>query len=119
MIRCRHGENVQIGEVAKNITPRGFAEVGPGCVPSPLLECSGRTLGGFWGTSCHCHKFKFHCGKITRMLVEADARELASDAKALEIGVSAEMNIAAKHTCANQGKLDSFAHDRERSVVEL
>ena len=53
------------------------------------------------------------------MLVQAEAGELAGDAEALEIGVGAQVNIAAEHAGPDQGDLDRFGIGGFQSWVRL
>ena len=46
------------------------------------------------------------------MVVEAEARELAGNAEALQIGVSPQVNVAAEHAGADEGDFDGGIHPK-------
>jgi hypothetical protein len=72
-----------------------------------IFEGSGGFEGRFFRTRGHGHQVKLHGCQITGVLIKAHACQLSSDAKALEIRISAGVDISSKHTCSDEGDLDA------------
>jgi hypothetical protein len=81
----------------------------------PFRKRGGGFFGGLLRARGDGDEVELHGGEIAAELVEADARELAGDAEALEVGVRAEVDIAAEHAGADEGDFDDGFHiDRKR-----
>ena len=79
-------------------------------VAGPFLECCGGLLGGLLRARGDGDEVELHRREVARELVEPDARELAGDAEALEVGVGAQVDVAAKHAGADESDLDRGFH---------
>ena len=110
IVRRGDGEDVEIGDVAQDVVPRRGAVIGAGLVAGPFLEMGLGAAGGGFGARGDGDQVELHRGEIARPFIEADAGELPGDAEALEIGVGAEMDVAAKHAGADEGDLDGVSH---------
>ena len=109
IVRRGDGEDVEIGNVAEDVVPRSGAVIGAGLVAGPLLEMGLRAAGGGLGACGNGDEIELHRGEVACPFIKAHAGELPADSKALKIGVSAEMDIAAKHAGADEGNLDGVS----------
>ncbi len=113
MVRRGHRQDIEIGKIAQDVVPRRLAEISARLVAGPFLEMllaepSRADVSRARGDG---DQFEFHRREFARPFVEADARELAGDAEALQIGVSAQVNIAAEHAGAGESDFDGAIHN--------
>ena len=97
MVRRGHGEHVEVGEIAEDVVPRFVAVVALGRMAGPFLERGSGFLGGLLRARGDGDEVELHRREVARKLVEPDARELPGDAEALEVGIRAEVDVAAEH----------------------
>ena len=70
------------------------------------FEMSGTFLGRSSRTGGDGDEVEFDRGQIAGMLVQADSSQLPTDAEALQVGVSAEVDIPAEHSGTDESDLD-------------
>src|SRR5207249_3374424 len=115
MIRRGDGEHIEVWEITQDVVPRFVAEVALGRMAGPILERGGGFPGGLLRARGDGDEVELHRRGVAVELVEADARELAGDAEALEVGVGAEVNVAAEHAGADEGDFDGGFHEVRRA----
>jgi hypothetical protein len=76
----------------------------------PFLECGGGFLGGLLRARSDGDEFELHRCEVSRKLVQANPRKLTSDAEALEVGISAQVNIATEHPGTDKSDSDFLFH---------
>jgi hypothetical protein len=112
IVRCSHGHDVEVGDVAENVFPGRIAEILFRRVTSPFLERCRRARRGCLRTRSYSHQFKFHRGKIARISVEPKSRELSRNTEPLQVGVGAQMDVPAEHSGPYQCDFDGSFHDK-------
>ena len=110
MVRRGDREHVEVREVAQDVVPRRLAEVGAWRVSGPFRELPPRASRRSLRARGHGDQLELHAASVARPVVEPDARELAGDAEALQVGVGAQVDVAAEHAGADEGDLDSVFH---------
>ena len=105
-VRCGHGHDIQVGELAQDVQPWLGAGERLGRVAGPAFEILLRAPGGLLRARGHGDELELHGRQFARPLVQAHAPELRADAGALQVRVSPGVNVAAEHAGAHQRNLD-------------
>src|ERR1044071_3202882 len=121
MVRSGHSDDIQSWKITEELLPGRFTRVAPGLKTGEGLEVLCSPEGGLFGTSGNGNEFEFDLSQVASPRIQAEPSQLWSDARTLQVGISAKMHVASKHACANQSNFESLFHDIARcraSVAE-
>ena len=117
MVGHRHGDHVQFGKVAKQLLPRSLAGVCLGLLTGPGFEILRRAVGGLFCSRGNGDQFELDLCQIASPPIQTHSAKLRSNASALQVSVSAQMNIAAEHAGAYQGDSKRVFHDNIAPIL--
>jgi hypothetical protein len=110
MIRRGHCKYIEIREVLQDRMPRFIAVIGTRLVVGERLEVRRSLLGGLLRARGNGDQRELDGREVAIPQVEPDPCKLAGDAEALQVGISAGVDIAAEHAGADEGDLEGLGH---------
>src|SRR5437016_3230937 len=108
MVGCGDGNHIDLRKIAKQLPPRPLSRVWLGPISGPGFEiCRGSLCGAIRPRGNRC-QLKIDSRKIAPPQVKPDPPELRAYPDALQITISAQMHVSAKHAGSHQRDFESL-----------